>query len=440
MTGILTPGALQMLQRLGSPLPDQAGNLNPDYRLGKFMSILSGPFAPLTAFTGTLLPTLPQAELTPIRPITATNDLGLWFEGRLVLREGTETDRVLPAEGGGPVTRMVKTFKALSTSAFGRGQGNALSLNSCLSVHIVWSDSTSGVYSITPTGDLNEIAKTGGLNAPGYPANPFVKIGTPSQSLYFGTAFLGSVATGNGVAASSAKGLFVSTQAFGPPYTPALAVAQGSSFWGAPHPDVTLSSFSDPLMNVSIGAYGSLLWTGTMRGTRANPVVSTQNAGLWAVVELDYAPGSYDEPVLLAREGFGFGGLLGTATLKTFTSALFGTYCESNGDGPFAFESFLRQDGMQVTPSNDRGVWGGIASLGPDQEVEYLREGTTVIGGKTVKTFKLFPKISGSGAINRTLDLSNRLLGHVTFTDLSTGVVLFTVEDWFLGSLYDPTP
>jgi hypothetical protein len=88
------------------------------------------------------------------------------------------------------------------------------------------------------------------------------------------------------------------------------------------------------------------------------------------------------------------------------------------GGGGVLILGFMAGGG--VTTANDSGVWsansGGTSHL-------VLREGTTVIGAKTVKSFKVLKSVSGTPGQTHAFNSSSELVSLVTFTDSSQAVV-----------------
>jgi hypothetical protein len=73
---------------------------------------------------------------------------------------------------------------------------------------------------------------------------------------------------------------------------------------------------------------------------------------------------------------------------------------------------------------NDTGVWG-VDRAGSLRLL--FREGTTSIGGKTVRTFNVLKEVNGSPGVTRSFNSRGQVAWQATFTDGTTGVVVTQV-------------
>jgi|GEM_PF-2743317 len=165
-------------------------------------------------------------------------------------------------------------------------------------------------------------------------------------------------------------------------------------------------SFGDPIVSVDGAGYAFLA---KLTGVGASS--QTDTALYWG--ETGGAPS-----VLVAREGSPAPGT-GGGVFKTFSSFA----APGGGQGPIVLAKLAVGPGG-VTSANDTGLWamdaqGNLRLL--------LREGTTVIGSKTVKSFKTIAASSGNPGITRNFNAAGEIIAVVTFTDTTVAVVTMTL-------------
>ena len=350
----------------------------------------------LVALRGTLL----QDGST----ITSANDalalswsLSAPAENRLLLREGSSPG------GGMPV---VKSFKTLVSGSGSPGMRRGWCRRTyeatgvgtprvVLTATATLMDGESRVFSVDlADGTVTVIFETGAAGTPVVGQPGLMKsLGLPALCEVEGVALTRS-ALSNGSA-----GLFLS-RGTGP--------AEPLALVGEPAPDAggaVWASFKDPVFAID---GETLAFSAKLKG---NGVTSATDTALY--VQVSAGPGGGPH-VKLAREGEP-APESGGAVWKTFTSLA----VPGGPTGPL----LLAKLGGATTTTDD--ALYGTDTTGALRLL--LREGVTVIGGRTVKSFKSLGAVSGSAGVSRSFNRAGEVCALVTFTDQTVAVVVVMV-------------
>ena len=301
----------------------------------------------------------------------------------LLLREG--------ASLGGKTVKTIATLLPASGSA---GHGRKGNPSASGLARVGFTNGTQAQIEIAPSG-ASLIAETGGtLTNPA--GGQWKTYGLPATNLSGGAAFLATLATGpGGVSSANAIGLFADTTAG----SLAPVARKGDTVGG-----LTLTAFTDPVFNDD-SAVASLV-------TLGGAVTSTTNKAILLVPDVGAA-------TLIARTGGEPAGVAG-AKWKTFTSLAL-----PDGLGPvFTATMVSGANGTAgpggVTTAADTGLWAqdsnGVLQL-------LVREGVTVIGGKTLKSFTVLGIVPGSPGQTRAFNAAKQLTFRATLIDNSQSVV-----------------
>jgi hypothetical protein len=165
-------------------------------------------------------------------------------------------------------------------------------------------------------------------------------------------------------------------------------------------------SFADPIVSADGAGYAFLA-----KLTGAGTTVQNDSAIYWGDA------GGFPN-VLVAREGAAAPGTEG-GVFKAFSSLA----APGGGQGPILLAKLAIGPGG-VTSANDVGLWamdaqGNLRLL--------LREGTTNIGSKTVKSFKTLAVSAGSPGTTHNFNGAGEITAVVTFTDTTSAVVTMTL-------------
>ena len=255
-------------------------------------------------------------------------------------------------------------------TAIAAGGRHTVALNAEPATTVIFKGATAGA---TPSpGDA----------VPGEPAGTtFVKFGVPAINGAGAAAFLTDIKAGT----------VTVTAIFG---GSGIVARKGDIVGG-----FTLSALKDPVFNDD-DAIASLV-------TLTGAVTSATNKAILFVP--DGGPAA-----LIARLGGEPAGVTG-AQWKTFKSVAL-----PDSLGPVFTAQMLAGAGG-VTTADDLGLWAldgvGVLRL-------IVREGVTVIDGKTVKSFAVLSAVSGSPGQTRAFNSAGELLYRVTFTDDSQAVMM----------------
>lgn len=330
---------------------------------------------------------------TATNMVTPANDRGIWVDGALIAREGSQA----------PGLPSGVNFKQLTDLPVVHGSGDAYYRGTLQTdtPHVGLNFNDVGIWA-----ESTQLVRTGD-QAPGTPAGvSFSGLSDPSVG-YGGFAFLGALRNNTGpVEFTSSSGIWVNDQ---------VLVLQGSQAPGTLE-GVVYQYFVPPVMSTYFAGY-----VGYLAHDAAFGVDSTNDSGIWR-----------DTPngiSLVAREGSPAPGTGGASfdEMLPFDMA---------GLGQVAFHGFLQQGG-DVDFSNDGGIWA------QDQSGELkliAREGDSLdVGGGEVKIIKELrfstdtglASLPGSGTLDgRRTGFNNR--GQVTFavsfTDNTHGIVIVTPE------------
>jgi hypothetical protein len=164
-------------------------------------------------------------------------------------------------------------------------------------------------------------------------------------------------------------------------------------------PGVTIKSMKDPLVD----AVGAITFPATLQGAS---ITSANDSAILTTASGDL--------YILAQEGTPAPDAPPGALWKSFTSVAVTDYY-----GVLILGTMAQGSGG-ITAANDTGLWSidpsGVAHL-------VLQEGTTVLRGKTVKSFVALTAVSGSPGQTRAFRDGNLLAVKVTFTDGHQAVV-----------------
>lgn len=231
-------------------------------------------------------------------------------------------------------------------------------------------DGIGDVADPTPFGDATVLFIKGGAVPGVLPAATFTGFGVPAINSAGKVAFLGKWSGGSGI---FADGVLVAK---------AGQVLSGTT---------AIKSVKDPVIDDD----GHVSFPATLMGAG---ITSANDSAL-----ISNAPGG--TLAIVAQEGTTAPDS-GGAVWKSFQSL-----AAPGGGGGVLILGTLVQAGT-ITALNDTGVWSADAS-GTLHLV--LQEGTTVIGGKTVKSFKALKSVSGTPGQTHAFNGSGELVAHVTF-------------------------
>lgn len=225
----------------------------------------------------------------------------------------------------------------------------------------------------------HQVLFTKGDAVPGVSGKNFTTFGSPAINDSGAVAFLGKWPGGGGIVAN---GVVVSKLG---------DVISGSS---------TIVYMKDPVIDDA----GHVTFICTLAG----PDITTANN--CAVLSNAFTP----QVSIVAQEGMPVqGGPVG-ALWKTFSSVVM------PGGGGMIILGYMAEGSGGITSANDNGVWSADPS---GHFTLVLQEGTTNIGGKTVKNFSVLKAVSGTFGQARSFNSVGELVSQVTFSTGAQAIV-----------------
>jgi hypothetical protein len=381
-------GTLDVIAREGSPAP---GTNGARYRFFNGLSIRNSQ--------GQRVPNQPQPPGGTIFTARFTGapsnkNMGAWW-----LPPGQAGAMLLVRQGGEGFApgETIKNFILLQSLRGSPGQGRGQIDADKALLQVTLSSGKQAQVLATP-GELENFTQTGDTLGEG---SVWIRMSQPSSgNIGQNLSVLGTFrSTSSGANSYAGRGILRSTDSG---HTWTLLAGVGQAAGGAD------SIWIDMGFPVNSPTGASVAFPGKARGPALLP-----STGIWWVPE----GGGLK---LVAREG--------TQATECATGekwlAFKSLALPGGATGPLFVAKMRALRDRAPRGSYDMGVWGmdraGSLRL-------LFREGTTDIGGKTVKTFNVLQEANGSQGVTRSFNIQGQVAWQATFTDGTTGIVVTQV-------------